>query len=111
MRTTAAAVFAVAVTFTLAGAPIACADESMYLNQVANTLSVYLTPSQALKLGNVACKAVHSATANGMTLGKARAAADDDLGADASGAKAHCLQAHPGSGLVFWERLPVAADA
>ncbi len=80
MRTTAAAVFAVAVTFTLAGAPIACADESMYLNQVANTLSVYLTPSQALKLGNVACKAVHSATANGMTLGKARAAADDAVG-------------------------------
>jgi len=80
MRTTAAAVFAVAVTFTLAGAPIACADENMYLNQVANTLSVSLTPSQALKLGNVACKAVHSATANGMTLGKARAAADDAVG-------------------------------
>jgi hypothetical protein len=61
-------------------APAARADESQYLNQVANTLSVVLTPSQALALGNSACQAVHSAVANGMTLGNARNQADQAVG-------------------------------
>ncbi|OMC32017.1 hypothetical protein A5739_11400 [Mycobacterium colombiense] len=68
-----------ALTAVLA-APLAWADENQYLAQVANNLSVVLTPSQALSLGNSACQAVRSAVSNGMTLGKARAQADQAVG-------------------------------
>jgi len=61
-------------------APAASADENQYLAQVANNLSVALTASQALSLGNTACQSVRSAVANGMTLGKARAQADQAVG-------------------------------
>ncbi|MCV7401303.1 hypothetical protein H7K24_14190 [Mycobacterium fragae] len=61
-------------------APAARADENQYLNQVANTVRVVLTRSQALDLGNTACQAVRSAVANGATLGNARAQADQAVG-------------------------------
>ena len=68
---------AVAVALTaMPIAPAAQADENQYLNQVANKLSVVLTRNQALALGNTACQAVRSALGDGMTLGKARAQAD-----------------------------------
>jgi len=71
--------FAMAAS-ALLSTPAARADENMFLNQVADTLSVSLKPSQALSLGNTACKAVRSAMASGMTLGAARAQADETVG-------------------------------
>lgn len=71
-------------------APAARADENQYLNQVADAVSVVLTRSQALDLGNTACQTVHSSVANGMTLGKARAQADQAVG---------CAQQNMGLGL------------
>lgn len=62
-------------------APAAWADENQYLTQVANShLSVVLTPSEAISLGNSACQTVRSAVANGMSLGTARAEADQAVG-------------------------------
>ena len=68
------------IATALFGAPVVQADENIYLKKVANTLSVSLTPSQALALGNTACKVVRSAMANGMTLGNARNQADQAVG-------------------------------
>ena len=72
---------AVALTAMLI-APTAQADENQYLNQVATSTATNrkLTRDQALALGNTACQAVRSAVANGMTLGKARAQADQAVG-------------------------------
>jgi hypothetical protein len=70
---------AVALTAMLI-APAAQADENQYLNQVNNKLGAVLTPSQALALGNTACKTVRSAVVNGTTLGNARAQADRAVG-------------------------------
>lgn len=61
-------------------APAAHADEVQYLDQVANKVSVVVKPSQALSLGNTVCQTVRSAMANGMSLGKARAQADQAVG-------------------------------
>ena len=68
---------AVALTAMLI-APAAQADENQHLNQVATSTATNgkLTRNQALALGNTACQAVRSAVANGMTLGQARAQAD-----------------------------------
>ncbi|MBB3606612.1 hypothetical protein FHT40_006303 [Mycolicibacterium sp. BK556] len=60
--------------------PVAKADEVQYLNQVASKVSVVVEPSQALSLGNTVCQTVRSAMANGMSLGKARAQADQAVG-------------------------------
>lgn len=61
-------------------APAASADENQYLTQVANNVRVALTRSQAISLGNSACRAVRSAVANGMSVGEGRSQADQAVG-------------------------------
>ncbi|MGO9654688.1 hypothetical protein [Mycobacterium sp.] len=66
---------AVAATgFLLCAAPVASADQSMYLNELQGKgkLFVSLTNDQALQLGNAACGAMRSAINSGMSMGNAR---------------------------------------
>ena len=64
---------AVAATgFMLCAAPVASADQNMYLNELQGKLFVSLTNNQALQLGNAACGAMRSAINSGMSMGKAR---------------------------------------
>ena len=64
---------AVAATgFMLCAAPVASADQNMYLNELQGKLFVSLTNNQALQLGNAACGAMRSAINSGMSIGKAR---------------------------------------
>ena len=64
---------AVAATiFMVCAAPVASADQNMYLNELQGKLFVSLTNNQALQLGNAACGAMRSAINSGMSMGKAR---------------------------------------
>jgi len=56
----------------LCAAPVASADQNMYLNELQGKLFVSLTNNQALHLGNAACGAMGSAINSGMSMGNAR---------------------------------------
>lgn len=67
-----AVVATIAIGLMLCAAPIASADQNMYLNELQGKLFVSLTNNQALQLGNAACGAMRSAINSGMSMGKAR---------------------------------------
>ncbi len=58
----------------LCAAPVASADENMYLNELhgEHMLFVPLTNDQALQLGHAACGAMRSAISSGMSMANAR---------------------------------------
>jgi len=62
------------------GAPIASADEGMYLDEVRQKVRAPLTDAQALQLGQVACNAIREGVKSGLSLGSSRAKADDAVG-------------------------------
>jgi Protein of unknown function (DUF732) len=75
MISTRVGLIAVAATgFLLCVAPVASADQSMYLNELhgAHKLFVPLTNDQALQLGNAACGAMRSGINSGMSMANAR---------------------------------------
>ena len=65
-----------AIGLMLCAAPVASADQNMYLNELQGQLFVPLTNNQALQLGNAGCGAMRSAINSGMSMGKARHQAD-----------------------------------
>lgn len=70
-----------------ATAPLANADESVYLNQIRqkNKLFVDLTNDQLIRLGYVACKTLQASISSGMTVGNARSQADQAVASSATG--------------------------
>lgn len=81
------AVAVAALVGAIGAAPIAHADESMYLSQIRqpNKLFTSLTNDQLLRLGYVACNAIRVNMANGMSMASARNQADQAVASSATG--------------------------
>lgn len=70
-------VAAAAVAAAIAVAPPAQADEDFYLAELRENTRAATTDADAIKLGKVACHAMRYGLDNGLSMGKARAVADD----------------------------------
>ena len=75
-----AATAALLVTGLLSTAPAAEADQNMYLNEIDQRIDTPLSIEQALQLGQVACNAIRQGINAGLSMGKARAQADEAVG-------------------------------
>lgn len=69
-----------AAGIALAGAPVAAADDYMYLSEIQQKVEAPLSAEQAVQLGHVACEAIKDGVASGLSLGSSRAKADDAVG-------------------------------
>lgn len=80
MRTKPVLALIALALLVVVGAPIASADEGMYLDEVRQKVEAPLTDAQAFQLGQVACDAIRDGVTSGLSLGSSRAKADDAVG-------------------------------
>ncbi|MCV7366655.1 hypothetical protein [Mycolicibacterium duvalii] len=65
---------------TVMAAPMATASPEFFLEEVREKVQTPITDGQALRLGDVACRALRAGVEKGLTFGQARNEADNAVG-------------------------------